>query len=179
MPEPELSLLFVRPLNRLGVKYIVSGGIAAILYGEPRLTNDVDIVVFLPKERIVATGDLLVAPVPFAFGSYYEEWAHTLARVDSLPADIVFPGHGPVMRDRNYLHDVQGLLRALVAEVGAAVADSTSLVDTQKQVTLPEWKQKFTSGEDAKQRAFDSFFLAPAVERAWRQARGEPDKVSR
>jgi hypothetical protein len=52
MPEPELSLLFVRPLNRLGVKYIVSGRIAAILYGEPRLTNDVDIVVFLRVEDI-------------------------------------------------------------------------------------------------------------------------------
>lgn len=52
MPEPELSLLFVRPLNRLGVRYIVSGGIAAILYGEPRLTNDVDIVVFLRVEDI-------------------------------------------------------------------------------------------------------------------------------
>jgi hypothetical protein len=52
MPEPELSLLFVRPLNRLGTRYIVSGGIAAILYGEPRLTNDVDVVVFLPIEDI-------------------------------------------------------------------------------------------------------------------------------
>ena len=42
MPEPELSLLFVRRLNRLGTRYIVSGGVASILYGEPRLTNDVD-----------------------------------------------------------------------------------------------------------------------------------------
>lgn len=47
MPEPELSLLFVRPLNRLGVRYITSGSVAASLYGEPRLTNDVDFVVFL------------------------------------------------------------------------------------------------------------------------------------
>ena len=47
MPEPELSLLFIRPLNRLGIRYIVSGSVAAILYGEPRLTHDVDFVVFL------------------------------------------------------------------------------------------------------------------------------------
>jgi len=52
MPEPELSLLFVRPLNRLGVRYIVSGSVAAILYGEPRLTHDVDFVVFLRGEDI-------------------------------------------------------------------------------------------------------------------------------
>lgn len=29
MPEPELSLLFVRPLNQLGVRYIVGGSVAA------------------------------------------------------------------------------------------------------------------------------------------------------
>jgi hypothetical protein len=47
MREPELFLLFVRPLNRAGIRYIVSGSVAAIFYGEPRLTHDVDCVVFL------------------------------------------------------------------------------------------------------------------------------------
>lgn len=52
MPEAELCLLFVRPLNRLHIRYIVSGSIAAILYGEPRLTHDIDFVVFLRTEDI-------------------------------------------------------------------------------------------------------------------------------
>jgi hypothetical protein len=30
-------------------------------------------------------------------------------------------------------------------------------------------------GHGAVQRMFDGAFVAPAVERAWRQARGEPD----
>ena len=47
MPEPELFLLFIRPLNRAAIRYVVSGSVAAIFYGEPRLTNDVDFVVFL------------------------------------------------------------------------------------------------------------------------------------
>ena len=47
MPELELCLLFVRPLNQLGVRYVISGSVAAMLYGEPRLTHDVDFVVFL------------------------------------------------------------------------------------------------------------------------------------
>jgi hypothetical protein len=46
MPEAELSLLFVRPLNLIGARYIVRGSVAAIIYGEPRLTHDVDFVVF-------------------------------------------------------------------------------------------------------------------------------------
>jgi len=134
-----------------------------------------DIVVLLPRERIAAIGDLVVWPIPFAFGSYYEEWITTLARLDSLPAEMLVPGHGPVHRDREYLHQVQGLLRALVDQVKTAVAEGASLEETQRRVTLPEWRAKF-AGDDARlQAAFDRNFLAPAVERAWRQARGEPD----
>jgi len=61
MPEPELCLLFVRPLNQLGMRYMVSGSVAAILYGEPRLTHDVDFIVFLRPEDI--------APLRSAFPS--------------------------------------------------------------------------------------------------------------
>ena len=52
MQEHDLSLLFVRPLNEFGIRYIISGSVAAILYGEPRLTHDVDLVVFLRNEEI-------------------------------------------------------------------------------------------------------------------------------
>jgi hypothetical protein len=52
MPEPDLFMLFVRPLNALGAPYMVSGSIAAMLYGEPRLTNDVDIIVFLTAKTV-------------------------------------------------------------------------------------------------------------------------------
>jgi hypothetical protein len=47
MPEVELFQLFVRPLQQAGFRYIVTGSVAAIFYGEPRLTLDVDLVVFL------------------------------------------------------------------------------------------------------------------------------------
>lgn len=47
MLERDLFLLFVRPLNQLGIRYIVGGSVAAIFYGEPRTTNDVDLIVFL------------------------------------------------------------------------------------------------------------------------------------
>ncbi|MEI8340799.1 MAG: hypothetical protein WCH43_04575 [Verrucomicrobiota bacterium] len=47
MLEPELFLLFVRPLNRAGIRYVISGSVASIFYGEPRLTHDVDFIVFL------------------------------------------------------------------------------------------------------------------------------------
>jgi hypothetical protein len=58
MPEPELFLLFVRPFNRAGFRYIVSGSVAAIFYGEPRLTHDVDFVVFLESATSGKAGGL-------------------------------------------------------------------------------------------------------------------------
>src|SRR5947209_2412226 len=47
MPELELFLLFVRPFNRANIRYVTTGSVAAIFYGEPRLTRDVDFVAFL------------------------------------------------------------------------------------------------------------------------------------
>lgn len=47
MPPPEPFLIFTRKLEELGIRYMVSGSVAAIFYGEPRMTNDVDIIVHL------------------------------------------------------------------------------------------------------------------------------------
>lgn len=44
MPELDLFQLFVHPLNRLGIRYMVTGAVAAIVYGETRLTHDIDVV---------------------------------------------------------------------------------------------------------------------------------------
>ena len=40
--EPRLIALFVRPLNECGISYLVTGGVASIVYGEPRFTRDID-----------------------------------------------------------------------------------------------------------------------------------------
>ena len=50
MESVEPFLIFTRKLNDLGLRYMVSGSVASIFYGEPRLTNDVDIIVFLRRD---------------------------------------------------------------------------------------------------------------------------------
>lgn len=52
MLSPEPYLIFTRKLNELGIQYMVSGSVAAMYYGEPRMTNDVDIIVFLRREDV-------------------------------------------------------------------------------------------------------------------------------
>jgi hypothetical protein len=51
-PALEPIVLFTRRLNTLGLTYMVTGSVAAVVYGEPRLTLDVDVVLVLPHARI-------------------------------------------------------------------------------------------------------------------------------
>lgn len=44
MQEHDLFNIFIEPLDELDIPYIVTGAVASIIYGEPRLTHDVDLV---------------------------------------------------------------------------------------------------------------------------------------
>ncbi len=72
-----------------------------------------DTFLYLPKEKIVITGDLLVNPVSFALSSYPTGWIKTLEYIDSLDASIIVPGHGEPLRDET-------LLKATIARVQGA-----------------------------------------------------------
>ena len=50
MLEPRLISLFVEPLEEHGIRYLVSGSVATIIYGEPRATMDIDVGVFLSDD---------------------------------------------------------------------------------------------------------------------------------
>ena len=52
MPEHDLIQIFTSRFNQLGVAYMVTGAVAATIYGEPRLTHDIDLVIDLRLEDI-------------------------------------------------------------------------------------------------------------------------------
>lgn len=92
MPEAELSLLFLRPLNELGLRYIVSGRVASILYGEPRFTNDLELVVFLRH------GDVQPLIKAFASPAFY------VPPEEVISAEIARPQQGQF----NLIHSETG-----------------------------------------------------------------------
>jgi len=47
MLQTDLFFLFTSPLDTLGIVYMVGGSVASMVYGEPRLTNDIDLVIDL------------------------------------------------------------------------------------------------------------------------------------
>ncbi len=48
MSEGSLFLDFLRKFEQLGLEYMVTGSVASTMYGEPRVTHDVDVVLKLP-----------------------------------------------------------------------------------------------------------------------------------
>ena len=52
MNDASLIGLFVRPLNVLGIPYMVTGGVASVVYGEPRFTRDIDLVIELQAHEV-------------------------------------------------------------------------------------------------------------------------------
>lgn len=49
MQQLELYDAFIAKLEALGVPYMVTGSVASIFFGEPRLTHDIDIILFLSR----------------------------------------------------------------------------------------------------------------------------------
>jgi hypothetical protein len=65
MLEHELYDIFIQRLNETDVHYMVTGSVASIIYGQPRLTHDIDFVVDL------ATSDLQRLSTVFPASEFY------------------------------------------------------------------------------------------------------------
>jgi cyclase len=70
-----------------------------------------DVIVHLPKERIIATGDLLVENTSYMGDAYFTEWIDTIERLKTLDFDTVLPGHGQAFKGKAKLDHWQAYLR--------------------------------------------------------------------
>src|SRR5206468_6327806 len=59
--------------------------------------TDGDLYIYLPKEKVVATGDALIDWMPFFNDGYPEEWVQTLNALEKLDFTHIIPGHGEVL----------------------------------------------------------------------------------
>jgi cyclase len=130
-----------------------------------------DLVVLLPKERIVATGDLVVHPIPYAFFSHLGEWPQTLRRLRELDAATVVFGHGEIQHDWSYVDRLIPLLESTWEQVHRAVAEGKDLEATLAAVDLEPHRDHF--GGEARRGSFDYLFLRPAVEAAFMELTGD------
>jgi glyoxylase-like metal-dependent hydrolase (beta-lactamase superfamily II) len=127
-----------------------------------------DLVVYLPSEKILITGDLL-DDMPFTGDGSPAGLVATLRELDKLDFQIVVPGHGTIERGHDHLRLVQQLFESIVSQVHACVDSGMNLDDTKKKVNVERFRQPITNGEDHSNRAFDGFVPA-AIERAYQEA---------
>ena len=135
-----------------------------------------DAVTYLPKERIVSTGDLIVAPIPFGFGSYPTEWLAVLDSIVALHPAVIVPGHGPLMRDLSYVHTVRRLISTAREETLAAVANGLSADSAIATVRLGALRDEVAGNEKQMRGMFESFFRRPIIARVYEEAKSGPLK---
>jgi glyoxylase-like metal-dependent hydrolase (beta-lactamase superfamily II) len=95
-----------------------------------------DTVVYLPKEKILLLGDLIVNPITFALSGYPTEWLRVLEKVDALDATTIVTGHGAPLHDKTLLHATMEVFRVLLREGKAAKAKGLD-PDQAKDAILP------------------------------------------
>src|SRR5258706_1787499 len=78
--------------------------------------TDTDVVVYLPKERIVCTGDLMESVVSYMGDSFPEDWIATLERLKAIDFDTVMPGHDVGFKGKTKIDAFQKYLRDVMTQ---------------------------------------------------------------
>ena len=92
MLEPDLIELFAVPLERLQLRYVITGSVAAMLYGEPRVTNDIDFVISLRLADISRLPDAY--PSPEFYLPPQNIIAREVTREENGQFNVIHPGSG-------------------------------------------------------------------------------------
>ncbi len=129
-----------------------------------------DTVVFLAKEGVLITGDLL-DELPFGGHGYPRSWLEALDHLGSLDFEILIPGHGPLFHGKEQLQKVHVMVRTVIERVEAGIAEGWSLEQTQERIDLSDLRRELAGEDSVAQRNFDGF-LPPLVERTYLESTG-------
>lgn len=107
-----------------------------------------DVVAYLPKQKVVATGDLLHGWMPFMGDSFPPEWVATLDALDKLDFDHIIGGHGSV-KPKAHLRFFRDYLADLIEEVRASRARGETLEQAKAKVAAV-LKPRYEAGMDGR-----------------------------
>jgi cyclase len=104
-----------------------------------------DTVVYLPKEGIVATGDLIVGSLPFMYmgDAFVNEWPETMENVLQIDFTTIVPGHGDPFTDKQRVRNYQAYLRDLWTQAGELKKQGVAAEEAAKRVDLTAHKGNF------------------------------------
>jgi cyclase len=103
-----------------------------------------DTFVYLPRERIVCTGDMDEgARVAYMGDAFFDEWIATLEAVKKLDFTLVLPSHGRPFRDKGLITAFQSYLRDVTAGVADLRKQGLTPEEAAKRVDLTSHKKDF------------------------------------
>ena len=134
-----------------------------------------DLVVHLPEDGVLLTGDLVTLPVPLVgTTSFPHDFARSLDRLLELHPRVIVPGHGPVLRDESYVRQEAELLHHLSDQADAAVARGDSLQGYVTAAQLRPWRIRFVGEDKVGRILFSSYVVQPGTQRAFEEASARP-----
>ena len=95
-----------------------------------------DVIVYLPKERIVVTGDLLVEHTSYMGDAFFTEWIDTIEALKNVEFDTVLPGHGQAFTGKAKLDHWQMYLRDFWNQAQKFHKDGVPWEEAARQVDL-------------------------------------------
>lgn len=139
-----------------------------------RANSPHDVTVWLPDDRVLFTGDLVVqSPLPYPGASWPVPWIEVLRDIEAVPAAALVPGHGPVMRDASYVRQVRALLEAATSRVTALAFEGKTLDQIQETLDLEDIRRATPAWRDPALDADWRLSVRVLIERAWRGVRGQ------
>jgi cyclase len=127
-------------------------------------------VLYLPKEKVLLTGDVLSYPIPYSSFPLSQQ-AQSLRTLSLIDADVIIPGHGPAWHDKDFLNLEAELLETVVRQVVAAEREGMVTVEEiQKAVNVEPLRPKFTHDDADLNKKFQRY-VNRMVENASREAR--------
>ncbi len=129
--------------------------------------TDHDVVVYLPNDKVVCAGDMVVHPFPYGFSKQPVEWLATLGKLAALDFDHLVPGHGDVQHGKAYLRSVIELLTSVQEQVAAGVRAGLDLAAVQERVDLSRFERQMAGDDPVKRYFFRVYFAEPAMREAY------------
>ena len=102
-----------------------------------------DVVVYLPKERVAFTGDMMLPGLAYMGDGHVDEWPATLEGLKGLEFEIWLPGHGPVMHSKEPINNFQAYLRDLWGKVELAHSRGTSWEDASGEIDMTNHAENY------------------------------------
>lgn len=102
-----------------------------------------DTVVFLPKEQIVCTGDLMESRPAYLGDAFFDEWITTLDELKKLDFTLVLPGHGKPFGDKSLITAFQSYLTDVMNQVASLRRQGVSPEVAAQRVDLTSHQKDF------------------------------------